>query len=137
VLFADDILLFTKTSSSDCSFLQNLLQQSFHHRGQIVSLNKSKVMFSYNTRQTTHSFIQGLLNIPLTTEFGRYHGVPLFTKRRTQSAYQFILDRISNRTQGWQSKFLNMAGRFTLIKSVTSSLPSHLMQTSLIPASML
>lgn len=37
------------------------------------------------------------------------------------------------RLQGWKTKFLNLAGRTTLIQSVLNSIPTHVMQLNILP----
>ena len=64
---------------------------------------------------------------------GTYLGTPIFTSRRTTSSYQYLVDKIRVKIEGWQSKYLSMAGRATLIKSVVSTIPIYAMQTTLIP----
>lgn len=52
------------------------------------------------------------------------------------SDYQYILDRMHNRLQGWKTKFLNLAGcagYATLIRSVLNSIPTYAMQNQLLP----
>ena len=64
---------------------------------------------------------------------GTYLGTPIFTSRRTTFSYQYLVDKIRVKIEGWQSKYLSMAGRATLIKSVVSIIPIYAMQTTLIP----
>lgn len=49
------------------------------------------------------------------------------------SDYQYILDRMHNRQQGWKTKFLNLAGHATLIRFVLNSLHAYVMQNQLLP----
>ena len=77
--------------------------------------------------------LQDLLNITQSQSLGLYLGAPIFVGRRSSQDYQFILDKIGSRIEGWQSKLLSMAGRVTLINSVSSTIPNYIMQTSLLP----
>lgn len=42
---------------------------------------------------------------------------------------------MARRLSGWKAKTLSLAGRLTLVKSVTSAIPNHLMQTMELPRS--
>lgn len=44
-----------------------------------------------------------------------------------------VLERIQKNLQGWESRYLSMVARATLIKYVTSIIPSYVMKTSFIP----
>lgn len=75
-----------------------------------------------------------MLSIQVSTNFGTYLGIPIATGRMTMDRYQFLLDKIKSRLNGWQANFLSAVGRTTLANSVLTSLPSHMMQTTLIPS---
>ena len=64
--------------------------------------------------------LQDLLNITQSQSLGLYLGAPIFVGCRSSQ-------------EGWQSKLLSMAGRVTLIKSVSSTIPNYIMQTSFLP----
>ena len=77
--------------------------------------------------------IKGIFNIPTTTQLGTYSGTPTFTHRRNVQSYQYLIDKIHRRIEGWQSKFLSIAGRATLIEFTTSAISIYAMQTAIIP----
>ena len=74
-----------------------------------------------------------ILGVPTMVHIGPYLGTPIFTIRRTTSSYQYLVDKIRTKIEGWQTKYLNMAGRATLIKSIVSFIPIYAMQTTLLP----
>ena len=62
------------------------------------------------------------------TQLGSYLGTPIFTTCRQTSAYQYLVDKIHKKIEGWQAKYLSVMGRVTLINSTTISLypyPCH------------
>ena len=70
--------------------------------------------------------------MPTTDCIGTYLGTSLFTSHRIAQSYQYLEDNIRSRIEGWQAKYLSMAGRATLIKaSVTSNL-IYAMQATLL-----
>ncbi|KAK7845916.1 putative ribonuclease h protein [Quercus suber] len=67
-------------------------------------------------------------------DFRKYLGVPITIDGRNKHAFDFILDKVRARLSGWKAKSLSLASRMTLIASVTSSVPIHLMQCNLLPS---
>ena len=43
------------------------------------------------------------------------------------------MDNIRSRIEGWQAKYLSMAGKATLVKASVTSIPIYTMQTTLLP----
>ncbi|KAL6199672.1 hypothetical protein ACLB2K_029455 [Fragaria x ananassa] len=73
---------------------------------------------------------------PLTDDLGKYLGMPLIHTRVNKHTYDEILEKIQNKLSGWSSKTLSMAGRLTLVQSVTASIPIYAMQTAKLPLSL-
>ena len=74
--------------------------------------------------------IRQINGIQITTDLGRYLGVPLINKKVNKSTYQFIVDKVQQRLSGWKAKFLNLTGRAT-----HTAIPNYVMQTALLPKS--
>ena len=119
--------------AKDCRNLGQILSRFCVSSGQLISLTKSKVWFSPSTPRSTKEQIKGILGLPTTDRIGTYLGTPVFTTRRTASSYQYLVETISKRIEGWQTKYLSMAGRATLIKASITSIPTYAMQTTLLP----
>ncbi|XP_060965624.1 uncharacterized protein LOC133034538 [Cannabis sativa] len=60
----------------------------------------------------------------------KYLGLPLFRSTQKDADFNFILDNLTSKLQGWKAKTLSKAGRATLIKSVGLSLPMLCKQLS-------
>ena len=75
----------------------------------------------------------GILGLPTIDHIGTYLRTPIFTTRRTVRSYQYLVDTIRKRIEGWQTKYLSMAGWATLIKASITSIPTYAMQTMLLP----
>ena len=75
----------------------------------------------------------GIFGIPTTDYIGTYLGMPIFTTRRTTQSYQYLVDNTQMGIEGWQAKYLSMAGQATLIKASMTSIPSYAIQTMLLP----
>ena len=89
--------------------------------------------FSPRTPRRIKKQLKGILGLPTTDRIGTYLGTPVFTTRRTASSYQYLVETISKHIEGWQTKYLSMASRATLIKASITSIPTYVMQTTFLP----
>lgn len=67
----------------------------------------------------------------------RYLGLPLLTKRMGKSDYQPLIEKIKKRISLWTNRFLSMAGRLQLIKSVLMSIANFWMSSFCLPGACL
>ncbi|CAN1815926.1 Putative ribonuclease H protein At1g65750 [Linum perenne] len=77
------------------------------------------------------------MGIAETSDLGRYLGVPVLHGRINKNTYQYIIERLDSKLDGWKRNSLSLVGRVTLASSVLNALPSYAMQTSTLPASIL
>ena len=98
-----------------------------------MSVTKSRVWFSPRTLRSIKAQLAAILGLPTTDRIGTYLGTPIFTTRRTASSYQYLVENIRKHIEGWQTKYLSMAGQATLIKASITSIPTYAMQTTLLP----
>ena len=64
-----------------------------------------------------------------------YLGLPLVSGKEKRIALQDVIDKVNNRLQGWKMKVLSQATRGSLIRSVSSSIPSYHMSSLILPKS--
>ena len=133
LFFADDIFLFTRATTRDCKNLGQILLRFCESSGQLMSITKSRVWFSPRTPRRIKEQLAGILGLPTTDRMGTYLGTPIFTTRRTVSSYQYLVENISKHIEGWQTKYLSMAGQAILIKASITSILTYAMQTTLFP----
>ena len=133
LFFPDDIFLFTKAMARDCNNLCKILQNFCDSSGQLISITKLRLWFSPNTPRRLKEQVVGIFGIPTMDRIGTYLGKPIFTKRQTAQSYQYLVDKIRLRVEGWQAKYLSMAGRATLIKASVTSILLYAMKTTLLP----
>jgi hypothetical protein len=71
--------------------------------------------------------MQILQNFPgkICKFLGKYLGLPLHIRKLRRIEVQPLIDKIGARLPGWKGKFLNVAGRETLVKTVLSSQPIY------------
>ena len=98
-----------------------------------MSVTKSRMWFSPRTPRCIKKQLAGILGLPTIDHIGTYLGTPIFTTRRTASLYQYLVENIRKRIEGWQTKYLSMADRATLIKASMTSISTYVMQTTLLP----
>ena len=133
LFFADDIFLFTKATTRDCNNLCHILKNFCDSFGQLMSVTKSRLWFSPSTPRHIKEQVAGIFRIRTIDYIGTYLGMPIFISRCTAQSYQYLVDNIRSRIEGWQAKYLSMAGRATLIKAFVTSIPIYAMQTTLLP----
>lgn len=125
LFFADDLTLFSRDTPEDYTTITNALRNFYDCSGQKLNLQKSKIIFSQNYSIDMANQCSTSLNIPASTTFGNYLGLPMFHSRPIHNDFQYIVDRMQNKLAGWKTKMFNMAGRTILAKATLSSIPSH------------
>ena len=123
---------FIRAIARDCKNLSRLLLDFCESSDQLMSATKSKTWFPPRTPRHIKEQVAGILGLPTTDRIGTYLGTPIFTTRWTASSYQYLVDNIRKRIEGWQAKYLSMAGRATFIKASITLVPIYAMKTALL-----
>lgn len=105
--------------------------------GQKVSLAKSKVYFSPNIGHEQRDEMCEVLGMRSTPNLGNYLGFPLKLPGASSQDFDFVIDRVQAKLQGWKASFLSMAGRVLLTQSVTSAILAYVMQGCVLPSRVL
>lgn len=137
LFFADDLILFGEASSSQVDCMMGCVNQFCEASGQKMNKEKTRVCFSRNVHFSRATNLSSKMGVGPTGDLGKYLGIPLIHKRASYPLFAPILNKVQNRLSGWQGKYLNIAGRATLIKSVLDAIPSYYMQTILLPKRLL
>lgn len=98
-----------------------------------VSGSKSKLLFLTNTTTVIKESIGNVLGFQLTEDLGNYLRVPLFHTRTKKCTFQFIVDKIQNKHNGYDSRLLFLAGRVMLAKFVLLTILGYFVQFAIIP----
>jgi len=133
LLFADDVLLFTKAKSSQFKVVSELFEEFSKVSGLRINLFKSRAFFSKGVPQAKIHKLTAISGIRSTTSLGKYLGFPILKGRPKRSDFSFIIEKMQNRLAFWKGKLLNKAGRLTLASSVLSSIPTYYMQINWLP----
>lgn len=135
LFFADDVILFAKAEVSQAILIKQCLQCFCAASGQKVSLSKSNLFISANVSSSFASSLSRFVEIPLASNLGKYLRAPSLQCRVSKENYGEVLERMQQKLQGWKLKCLSMAARTMLIKAVTSTIPTYIMQSSSIQKS--
>ncbi|CAH9085655.1 unnamed protein product [Cuscuta epithymum] len=132
LFFADDLMLFGTASREQIEVMMQIMETFSFRSGLEINKDKSRVYLSPNIDGGTRSSLQNLSGIKPTTYLGKYLGAPIIHGRKSKDKCAFILGRVKQRLASWKEKVLNLAGRKTLVQSVTTAIPQYVMQSSLI-----
>lgn len=128
LFFADDLVLFAKADLKYCYNVKETLDTFCELSGQKVSLAKLKIYFSLNIRHEHCEEMCDVLGMRSTPNLGKYLGFPLKHPGSTSHDFDFVIKRVQTKLQGWKSSLLSMVRRVILTQSITSAIPSYLMQ---------
>lgn len=119
--FADDIMVFTDGTIRSIARVIENFDKFAEMSGLRINLEKTTLYLDGVTdsdRQAiAASFPISLASLPIC-----YLGLPLLTKRMTQSDYFPLLEKIRQKISKWPVRFLSFAGRLQLISSVLSGI---------------
>jgi hypothetical protein len=135
LLFADDLLIFGKATQKEANSIHFCLEKYCLWSGQSITSSKSSISFSKNTNPSTKSLILNILPYSTFPANSSYLGLPILFGSSKKEDFQFIVDRVSSKMDGWHAKTLSQAGRLMLIKSVAAAIPSYAMSSFLLPSS--
>jgi hypothetical protein len=135
-LFADDLIIFAKATSSEATSITSCLHKYCSWSGQKVNNGKSFILFSKNTSPASISSILGIIPYRLTTFTPFYLGLPLLFGSSRKMAFQPLIDKVLSKITGWRAKTLSQAGMIVLIKSTAVAIPTYAMSTFLLPSSL-
>ena len=135
LLFADDLILFAKATSSKTVILNSCLDLYCQWSGQAINIPKSLVHFSKNTPTSTINSISGIFPFKRALISSKYVGLPLFFGKSKSADFKDTMEKVSGKIEGWCAKTLSQVGHTVLIKSVVASISSYAMSSFLLPIS--
>ena len=100
---------------------------------QKINHEKSCIFFFNNVCHPHCQELSELFGCHLTFDLGHYLGVPLLHERCKVSYFQFSLDQMNNKFNGWKSLILSPTNRITLAISALGTIPNYIMQTMKLP----
>ncbi|XP_043699839.1 uncharacterized protein LOC122650493 [Telopea speciosissima] len=124
LLYVDDLFIFMKAEMASVRWVKQFLEAYGRYSGQVVNLAKSKV-FMGRISSARKQQLQSVLQIPVCTFPTKYLGVMLKKGRVQRDLILPLMDQFKKRLAAWKGRFLSMAGRIELVRSVMSSIPVH------------
>ena len=110
VMYADDVVLFSKASRKDAESLVRTLEKYCRWSGQAINRSKSGVFFSKHTQSQTRRSIKGILQVRNLKKEAVYLGAPMFLSRAPSKDFAYLEDKIEAKLAGWRSKCLHGQG---------------------------
>lgn len=133
VMYADDIILFSKASKKDATTINHILNKYCSWSSQQVNREKSGILFSNHTQSNTRRSLKSILQMKSLKKDTIYLGAPLLLSRAPAKDFFYLQSKLEAKLTGWRTKCLLWAGRRTLICSVAQSIPNYSMSTFNIP----
>lgn len=133
LLFVDDSMLYCKSSEEELEAVNQILKRYSLASGQRINFQKSSIYFGKHITKRRREEIKAKLGIENTGGKGFYLGVPESFGGPNVSLLSYLNENMEQRVQGWQTKFLSLAGKDVLLKAVAMALPTYTMACFLIP----
>ncbi|GJW28226.1 putative gag-pol polyprotein [Tanacetum coccineum] len=130
--FADDLFLFARGHPNLVSVIMDTLEEFKQVSGLVPSIPKSTDVFCNVLNAIKASilnsmpFAKGALSV-------RYMGVLLISTRLLYHDYKILVEKLESRINDWRNKFLSLAGRLQLIRSVLSSMHIYWASVFILP----
>jgi len=121
-MYADDAAIFTNPIKSDLDAIKMILHIFGSASGLHINIHKSSI----HPIRCQADFQGARGTFPC-----RYLGLQLHIRKLQKVHIQPLIERIGQRLPSWKGKWLNRAGRLTLITSVLSAMPPTISLSSL------
>ena len=118
LLFADDSLLFFRNDNHSLRNLQRILDWYSNISRQKINLGKYDNFCSPNMPKETQEAIALEIQVNLVQCPSKYLGINFKFRGNRIADFQFLIDKLISKLQGWKARLLSQAGRATLIKSI-------------------
>ena len=115
LFFADDVLLFLKVDAVQCQEILRILDVYGCASSQQINFEKSGIQFSANTSAALQREVCDVMHIAPVKLDSRYLGLPACWERSKRETYNFIIEKVRDKLQGWKLKLLSSAVREILL----------------------
>ncbi|GMP50653.1 hypothetical protein CsSME_00017186 [Camellia sinensis var. sinensis] len=125
LLYADDALVFCEPRAEQLGYLRCVLLCFETVSGLRVNLSKSELIPVGEVDRVP--MLAAILGCKVSALPVSYLGLPLGATFKSQGVWNGVVERVQRRLAGWKKQYLSKGGRFTLIQSVLSSIPTYFM----------
>ena len=133
LFFADDSLLFYRSTIHDCQKVMDILSSYEAVSGQKLNRNKTALFFSKSTPGDMQRQIMEILGVTELKQYAKYLGLLAMVGRNKRASFDHLKQKIWKRLQGCEGKLLSQAEREVLIKSVIQAIPTYMMSCFKLP----
>uniref|UniRef100_A0A803Q155 Reverse transcriptase domain-containing protein n=1 Tax=Cannabis sativa TaxID=3483 RepID=A0A803Q155_CANSA len=140
LMYADDTFVFCRANNEEVDWVQDCLDKYCMWSGQVINVAKSALVFSKNVHVMivdkycmTVDEISNQLGYRRLSPKDRNPCSLLLFSRSKLDDFQFMVDWVKRRLQGWRSKLLSQGGQTTLLNFVISSTLLYTMSTFSLP----
>lgn len=133
LMYADDLVIYCKANTVEDLEVKRCLELYYSWTGQCIKWEKLEIHYSSNLGRQSRTEICRVLHMKECSHVGRYLGSPFCSFRSKNKDFNYIVEHLVAKLSGWKAKHLSLAGCTTLIKAVTSAIPSCIMQVFLLP----
>ncbi|GAA0157557.1 hypothetical protein LIER_38476 [Lithospermum erythrorhizon] len=126
-MFADDTLLLGTASVEEAITIKGILNTYESWSGQLVSPQKSTIVFSPNVEEHTRREIYTILGMLVVDNHGKYLGLPSTIGTSKKEVFNSIVNRVKTKVDNWKSRLLSKEGTWSWIQKSTSIQPSNTM----------
>ena len=107
LFFADDCLLFCRSTLEECEKIQELLALYESASRQMVNKDKTTLFFSKNTEEDIKEIVKLSLGVLAIQHYEKYLGLPSFVGRNKKACFTQIKEQNWSQMQGWKEKLLS------------------------------
>ncbi|KAL0318331.1 UNVERIFIED_CONTAM: hypothetical protein Sangu_1989300 [Sesamum angustifolium] len=132
LLFADDLMLFSRGDLPSIRILMECLQEFRDVSGLAVNNAKSNI-FTAGIQNDTLDEALAMTDFARGHMPVRYLGIPLAAQRLSVTDYSPLVDQIAGCIRKWTAKSLSFAGRLELIRSVLQGVECFWLQVFPLP----
>ncbi|KAL9299251.1 hypothetical protein AtEden1_Chr2g0230461 [Arabidopsis thaliana] len=116
-----------------CLAIKDILTQYERASGQKVNTSKSALHFGKRVQNTTKTAIRRTLDIHNDGGCNKYLGLPEQFGRKKIELFQYIVEKVREKTKGWRNKFLSHGGKEVLLKAIALVMPVYSMNCYKLP----
>lgn len=132
-MFVDDLLIFGEETKAQLLCVMETIENFCNMSGEEINYEKTIIMFSNNVNRSMQNKLHQISKFRCTTSFGRYLGVPLNGKKLRKYEFQYLVDQVAVKLNGWKRNNLALASRTTVAKSVIEAIPLYILMIAKIP----
>ena len=130
-------MLFARTDHTNCSAIQDILDEFCAISRQTITESKSRLYFSPNVDRDTKESLSDILGFQSTSTIMKYLGILIKVSGSLTRDFNFIVNRMKQKLAGWKASLLSQVRRAVLVQSSLSTIPNYMLQCTHLPAKVL